>query len=120
MADPTITLRQPPTPAPARRRSRLLITLFKIAVAVVGIWLVLRGVTWNDSATLSAGQSIRGITFPDEVTVAVLSQSPALPNGNEVIRIQFATRPLKMRVETRNGARDVEMPVDEDIRIPGT
>jgi len=37
-----------PTVSPAQRVQRLLFTALKLAIAVVGIWIVARGVVWND------------------------------------------------------------------------
>src|SRR6185295_12585257 len=48
MADPTTTPGQSATAAPGKRLSRHLMTLLKLAIAVVGIWYVMRDVHWNE------------------------------------------------------------------------
>ena len=104
---------------PSPRRFSALITLIKITIAVVGIWWVARTVHWNDTADVAAGQTIREVTFRENVTVRVLLQSAA-PNGMVLLRVEFPGRKVKLRVESRDGPRDGERVVGENSMVPGT
>ncbi|MGN6367429.1 MAG: lysylphosphatidylglycerol synthase transmembrane domain-containing protein [Phycisphaerae bacterium] len=53
---------------------RLAVLLFKVIVAVAGIWFVARMVHWDDSATVAAGKTIRNLTFDHDTDVVILSK----------------------------------------------
>jgi uncharacterized membrane protein YbhN (UPF0104 family) len=117
-----------PTPPPPPRRGgakKWVLTLLKVAIAVVGIWFVLHRVRWDDTATLPAhGPPLRGVTFNEDVEVTVLpdaARSAVTGGGPTTVRIRFPKTPVKVHIETADAAgRDAEMVVDEDALVPGT
>ncbi|MGC8551373.1 MAG: lysylphosphatidylglycerol synthase transmembrane domain-containing protein [Phycisphaerae bacterium] len=53
---------------------RGLLTLLKLAIAVVGLWYVIAHISWVDRATIPKGAVIRGITFLKNTPLPVLGQ----------------------------------------------
>src|ERR1700735_2564521 len=58
-------------------------TVFKIAIAVVGIWWVAHHTSWNDSAIVPEVKTIRNVVLAHDTEVRVLAQAalPAPQNG---------------------------------------
>ena len=50
-------------PAERKGMRRRALTVLKIAIAVVAIWWVLRGVSWYDAGELPAGTEINAVKF---------------------------------------------------------
>jgi uncharacterized protein (TIRG00374 family) len=124
-------------PPPARRArgwnvKRVALNLVKLAIAVVGIWLVARMFTWNDSATLPAGGTeIRAVTFLKDTPVTVLEEftlpevavhtrpaADTAPAGGPrgVVRVRFPDKPVDVAIEGRTYA----LVIAEQTVIPGT
>ncbi len=108
-----------PTPAPpsaGKRLRKYVLTFFKIAIAILGIWWVTRGVSWYDTAQIPAGHDINAVTFPENTTVRVLAQIPPPPGRTiALVHIQFPDKPVPVQV---NG-KTFTLIIDADTAVPG-
>src|SRR5690242_7181700 len=94
------------TPARSKGMRRHAFTVLKIAIAVVAIWWVLRGVSWYDAGELPAGAEINAVKFLEPVKVRVWGQQPAGGGGVAAARavlvhIEFPRVPVKVEVDGR-------------------
>jgi uncharacterized membrane protein YbhN (UPF0104 family) len=114
----------PPQGKKNSRLQRWVITLLKIIIAVAGIWFVVMKVTWGDAAVLATGEpGINGYVFLEETPVAVVGQTTVPGPGGGVkhlVRIRLPDKPVKVRVDTPDGPKDVELRLKEGEIIPGT
>ena len=71
------------SPSGAHRHKGWAMTVLKIAIAVVGIWWVAHHTSWNDSAIVPEGKTIRNVAVAHDTEVRVLAQAdlPAPKNG---------------------------------------
>ncbi len=96
---------------------KTLTTTVKVGIAVLGLWLVIQLITWNDSAKIAAGTVIRQVTFVNETLVTVLPEPPA-KNGD--IRVRFGKAKVDMLVPTAHGPVKIHDVVDDNTPVAGT
>jgi uncharacterized membrane protein YbhN (UPF0104 family) len=98
---------------------KLFFTFFKIAIAVVGIWYVVKGVTWNDSVTIAAnGPAISTLTLTRDTPVTLLSRTD--DRGRSIFHVRFPSTPVEVRTEVDGAERVFKIPFDDTAVIPGT
>lgn len=93
-------------------------TTVKIAIAVLGLWFVIRLIAWNDTARLASGTVIRGVTFVAETPVTVVPNQQATSKGT--LRVTFGSTKPEMVVKTPGGDVTFKDIVDENTPVPGT
>jgi uncharacterized membrane protein YbhN (UPF0104 family) len=88
------------SPSGAHRHKGWVMTVLKIAIAVVGIWWVAHHTSWNDSAIVPEGKTIRNVVVAHDTEVRVLAQAdlPATRNGlpaaapRHTLSVEFPTK----------------------------
>jgi uncharacterized protein (TIRG00374 family) len=85
-----------------------LLTLVKITIAVVGLWLASRNMHWNDQATIARNTDIRAVTFLEPVTVTILEQSDVPPTA---VAVRFPDKPVKVRIEGKEQTVSLTGPI---------
>jgi uncharacterized protein (TIRG00374 family) len=72
---------------------RLVITLLKVAIAVLGIWYVVHGISWEDTAIVKKGESIRTVRLVDDTTVKSLGVLHLGEGGHKTVyRVEFPAK----------------------------
>jgi uncharacterized membrane protein YbhN (UPF0104 family) len=112
MSDPA----SPPPATTGKRLRKVLLTFFKIAIAIVGIWYVCYKVHLDDTGELPAGSEINAVTFPEKVEVHILALLPPLPGKTSpMVRIEFPTEPIPVMID----GKAYTLVIDEATPVPG-
>ena len=61
------------TPTKSHPIRKIVITLIKLLIAVVGLWYVISHIAWNDQAIIKKGQIIRNVTFVHNTRLTLLA-----------------------------------------------
>jgi uncharacterized membrane protein YbhN (UPF0104 family) len=106
-------------------------TLFKITIAVVGIWWVIHNSSWNDTATIPANTQLRNVLFVHDTPVTVLSHStfsppPAPPHPlnaadtqpRELLHIRFPEQPVDLILDPDGDHMPASLVIAEHTPLP--
>ncbi len=66
------------TQAKSHTARKVIITVIKILIAVIGLWYVISHIAWNDQVVVKKGQVIRNVTFVHNTRLTLLARQGTL------------------------------------------
>ncbi len=109
----------PPTPQHHRHPvRRVVLSVIKWCIAIVGLWYVTSHIHWHDRVTIKAGAVVRNVTFPKATPIRLVAVH------HHVYVLDFRPRPITVRLPTGKTvhAWAAQSPIDfpPTLGLPGS
>ncbi len=98
---------------------KLLKTLVKVSIAVLGLWWVLTHTPWDDQADLPTGTQIRNVRLEQDVTVTVIPKTATASTMPSTLMVRFPKTPVKVSLAEGASTQISSLVISQDtVGIP--